>query len=229
MMRCAEDGAAWESGMKVPGSVLMVVGKALVLDRAAAWVTRVSMRDCAAGSVEAGGELLASASSRCGLVVDTHPASASHAHPRAADEQYTYGQAVRMVRDATRWGGEARTFCTSPAISCVSASFRAADCCRTRMAPSRERGGMGEPRRDAGAGVGTVSFRSSSSASRRASWASSSATRRRAAERASRSRSHSSRSAVSSAAEYARPAAVHVVCGCSCKRCGLGGTVDYRE
>lgn len=139
---------------------------------------------------------------------------------------HTYGQGVRTVCDATGWGGEARTFCTSPAISCVRASFRAADCCRTRMAPLRERGGMGEPRPGAGAGVGAVSYRSSSSASRRASWASSSATRRRAAECAARSRSHSSRSTVSSAAEYARAAAVHVVCGCSC---GLDWTVDHRE
>lgn len=35
------------------------------------------------------------------------------------------------------------TFCTRPAISCVKASFRAADCCSTRIAPSRESFGKG--------------------------------------------------------------------------------------
>ena len=35
------------------------------------------------------------------------------------------------------------TFCTRPAISCVKASFRAADCCSTRIAPLRESCGKG--------------------------------------------------------------------------------------
>ena len=43
------------------------------------------------------------------------------------------------------------TFSTRPAISCVSASFRAADCCNTRMAPSRESPGKGESTRGVGA------------------------------------------------------------------------------
>ena len=45
------------------------------------------------------------------------------------------------------------TFCTRPAISCVMASFRAADCCSTRMALSRESCGKAGSTRGILAGV----------------------------------------------------------------------------
>src|SRR6267142_6126448 len=48
------------------------------------------------------------------------------------------------------------TLCTRSTISCVRAWFRAADCCSTRIAPSRERRGKGE----CAVGVGVVLLRS---------------------------------------------------------------------
>jgi hypothetical protein len=190
----------------------MAVEKALVQDHAAVWVTLVLTRDCAVESVEVGGELCRPQRYR----------AAVRRRALVQRELILYLHTIRSGPfDQYEEDGNTRTLCMSPATSCLSTSFRAADCCSTRMAPSRERGRMGD--------VGAVSYRSSSSTSRRASWASSSVTRRSASERAARSRSHSSRSVERSAAEYARAAAVHVVCGCSCRGRGLGGTVDHRE
>ena len=84
-----EDGASRESGT---ASVPMAVEKALLLDRAAVLATLVWMRDCAAGSVEVGGESSALESPWCGPAVDS---PATRAHPRAADGQ-TYIRSGRF-------------------------------------------------------------------------------------------------------------------------------------
>ena len=73
--------------------------------------------------------------------------------PLRATEEPGWDVQFHCVRKSQKKLLDSITFCKRSATSCVKVSFRAADCCSTRIAPSAESCGKGGSTRGIVAGV----------------------------------------------------------------------------